>query len=141
MFECRERHLLETLARRLRRAAGADDPFAVFNAAQDHLLAAARAHIDIVLLQAFVDAHRRAAPTAASATCSIRVCDLFALSTIEAERGWFQEHGRLTAARSKAVIAEVNRLCADLRPHALALVDAFAIPEAAIAAPIAAGAT
>ena len=38
LFEWREQHLLETLARRLRRAAGADDPFAVFNAAQDHLL-------------------------------------------------------------------------------------------------------
>ena len=63
------------------------------------------------------------------------MCDLFALSTIEAERGWFQEHGHLTATRSKAVIAEVNRLCADLRPHALDLVAAFAIPDEALADP------
>ncbi len=133
MFEFRERHLLETLARRLRKAPGADDPFAVFNAAQDHLLAAARAHVDLVLLQAFADAIDEH-PEAAEALDPL--CDLFALSTLEAERGWFQEHGRLTATRSKAVLAEVNRLCAELRPHALDLVAAFAIPEAAFAAPL-----
>ena len=133
MFEYRERHLLETLARRLRRAPGADDPFAVFNAAQDHLLAASRAHIDMVLLQAFADAideHPEIAPVLDP------VCDLFALSTIETERGWFQEHGHVTATRSKSVIAEVNRLCAELRPHALDLVAAFAIPDEALAAPL-----
>jgi acyl-CoA oxidase len=133
MFEFRERHLLETLARRLRGAADADDPFAVFNAAQDHLLAAARAHVDMVLLQAFadaIDAHTGLAPTLDP------VFELFALSTIEAERGWFQEHGRLTAARSKGVIAEVNRLCGQLRPSALDLMAAFGIPEETIAAAI-----
>src|SRR6185312_14676966 len=133
MFEYRERHLLETLARRLRRATESDDPFAVFNAAQDHLLAAARAHLDMVLLQAFADAID-ANPAVAESLNPL--CDLFALSTIEAERGWFQEHGRLTATRSKAVIAEVNRLCDELRPRALDLVAAFDIPEPALAAPL-----
>jgi acyl-CoA oxidase len=137
MFEYRERHLLETLARRLRRATDSDDPFAIFNAAQDHLLSAARAHVDMVLLRAFadaIDAHPAVADTLNP------LCDLFALATIEAERGWFQEHGRLTATRSKAVIAEVNELCGRLRPSALDLVAAFGIPEEVIAAPIAQGA-
>jgi len=67
----------------------------------------------------------------------VALCDLFALSTIEAERGWIWEHGRLTAQRSKAVVAAVNELCGVLRPHARTLVDAFAVPDAAIAAPIA----
>jgi acyl-CoA oxidase len=34
----------------------------------------------------------------------------------------------------------VNALCGELRPHARTLVDAFVIPEQAIAAPIAQGA-
>ena len=110
LFDWREKHLLETLARRLRRPPSADDPFAVFNAAQDHLLAAARAHVDSVLLQAFVDGIERC-PDGPERELLERVCDLFALSTIEAERGWFQEHGRLTTQRSKAVLAEVNALC------------------------------
>ncbi|WP_375477832.1 acyl-CoA dehydrogenase [uncultured Jatrophihabitans sp.] len=138
LFDYRESHLLETVARRLQRATSAQDPFAVFNAAQDHMLAAARAHVDSVLLQAFVEAIERCVDTAERELLE-RVCDLFVLSTIEAERGWFQEHGRLTAARSKAAIAEVNALCGLVRPHARTLVDAFGIPESALAAPIAHG--
>jgi len=56
------------------------------------------------------------------------VCDLYALSSIEGDKGWFLEHDRMTAARSKQVTAAVNDLCAALRPHAQALVDAFGIP-------------
>ena len=56
------------------------------------------------------------------------MCDLYALSSIEADKGWFLEHGRITPARSKQVTAAVNDLCAQLRPHAQTLVDAFGIP-------------
>jgi acyl-CoA oxidase len=61
-----------------------------------------------------------------------RVCDLYALSTIEAERGWYQEHGKLSSPRSKAVIKAVNTLCAELRPHATELVEAFGVPETSL---------
>jgi acyl-CoA oxidase len=136
LFDFRETHLLDTVARRLRKAAGADDPFQVFNAAQDHMLAAARAHVDSVLLQSFLQGIERCDDAAERALLE-RVCDLYVLSTIEAERGWFAEHGRLTSPRSKAVIAQVDALCAALRPHARVLVDAFGVPDAALAAPIA----
>jgi acyl-CoA oxidase len=139
LFDWRQKHLLETVARRLRRAASSDDPFTVFNAAQDHMLSAARAHVDAVLLHAFVAALDEL-PDGPERQLLERVCDLFVLSTVEAERGWLQEHGRLTGQRAKAVIAEVNALCTALRPHALTLVEAFGIPEQAIAAPIAQGA-
>jgi acyl-CoA oxidase len=92
-----------------------------------------------VLLHAFVGAIE-STPAGSARALLVRVCDLFALSTIEADRGWLQEHGRLTAQRSKAVLAEVNGLCAALRPHALTLVGAFGIPEEVVAAPIAQGA-
>jgi acyl-CoA oxidase len=64
------------------------------------------------------------------------VCDLYALSTIEADKGWFLEHGRLTARRSKALTGLVNDLCARLRPHVGMLVDGFGIPPAAIDVPL-----
>lgn len=124
------------MAKRLRRAPDADDPFAIFNAAQDHLLQAARAHVDSVLLRSFVEGIQRCSEAAERALLE-RVCDLFVLSTVEAERAWFQEHGRLTGQRAKAVIAEVNALCEVVRPHARTLVDAFGVPDASIAAPIA----
>ena len=41
------------------------------------------------------------------------------------------------AQRAKSVIGAVNELCIELRPHARTLVDAFGVPDAAIAAPIA----
>jgi acyl-CoA oxidase len=128
LFEDRERHLLETLARRLRRAtAPGADAFAVFNDAQDHLVAAARAHVDRVVLEAFVAGIDACEDLAARALLE-RVCDLHALSTIEAHKGWYLEHTRITPARSKQVTAAVNALCAELRPHAQDLVDAFGIP-------------
>jgi acyl-CoA oxidase len=130
LFADREAHLLAGLARRLRRAtAPGADAFAVFNAAQDHLLASARAHVERRILDAFDSAVRRCSDTGVAALLG-QVRALYALSVVEADRGWFLEHGRLTAARSKAVVAAVNELCARLREHAEVLVDGFAIPEA-----------
>lgn len=126
-FEDREQHMLEGLARRLRRAAGASDPFAIFNDAQDHLLRTARAHVDRIVLEAFVAGIDRC-PDPGTRALLGRVCDLYVLSTIEADLAWFLAHGRLTATRAKAVTSAVNALCEQLRPHAQTLVDAFAIP-------------
>jgi acyl-CoA oxidase len=133
MFEDREEHVLAGLARRLRRAT--DDPFGVFSAAQDHVLCLGRVHVDRFVLSAFAAAVGRCTDTDAAALLD-RVCDLYALRTIEADRAWFLEHGRLTSTRAKAITAAVNALCAGLRPHARTLVDAFAIPENFLAAPM-----
>ncbi|GAA3736343.1 acyl-CoA oxidase [Spinactinospora alkalitolerans] len=140
LLEDREEHVLEGLARRLRRA-GADgvDAFEVFNNAQDHVLRAGRAHVDRVLLEAFVAAVDRCSDPGARALLD-QVCDLYVLSTIEADRAWFLEHERLTPARAKAVTSAVNALCRRLRPHARDLVDAFGLDDAWLAAPIALGA-
>ena len=135
----REKHMLDSVARRLRRAVGADDPFPIFNAAQDHMLGLAKAHIERTLLEAFIRGVETCTDPAARALLD-RVCDLFAMSTIEADRAWFMEHGRLTAKQSKAVTAEVDELLGAVRPDAILLVEAFGVPEAAIAAPIAQGA-
>jgi acyl-CoA oxidase len=56
------------------------------------------------------------------------LCDLYALSTIEADRGWWMEHGRLSSQRAKAIPREVDELRRRLRPIAVDLVDAFGIP-------------
>ncbi|NYG08604.1 acyl-CoA oxidase [Phycicoccus badiiscoriae] len=129
LFEDREKHLLETLALRLRKAGAAGaDAFTVFNEAQDHVIAAARAHVDRTILESFVAAID-ACEDESAAQMLHQVCDLYALSNIEAGKGWFLEHGRITPARSKQVTAAVNELCATLRPHAQDLVDAFGIPR------------
>jgi acyl-CoA oxidase len=130
VFEDREKHLLESVIRRLRGGAATkkDRPFDIFNDVQDHVLATAKAHIDRITLEAFVAGIERAGDPSARALLS-KVCDLYALTVIEADKGWFLEHGRLTPARSKAVTAVINDLLRDLRPHMRTLVDAFAIPD------------
>ncbi len=75
---------------------------------------------------------RRALRGAGRQAGARRVCNLYALSRIEAERGWYQEHGRLSSTRSKAVIKAVNTLCGELREHAELLVEAFGVPEPAL---------
>jgi acyl-CoA oxidase len=133
LFEDREEHVVEGVAKRLRKAAS--DPFGVFNSAQDHVLRAGRVHVERLTLTAFASAIERCEDPDAR-TLLERVCDLYALSAIEEDLAWFLGHGRLSAARGKAVTAAVNGLCSELRPHARALVDAFAIPGQFLAAPM-----
>ncbi|QFU86240.1 acyl-CoA dehydrogenase [Amycolatopsis sp. YIM 10] len=135
LFEDREEHVLDGVARRLRKAADSGDPFEAFNDAQDHVLRAGRVHVDRLVLEAFTAAIARCEDPAAAALLE-RVCDLYALSNIEADRAWFLEHGRLTSSRSKAVVAAVNSLCAELRTHARVLVDGFAVPSQFLQAPL-----
>ncbi|MFC0005537.1 acyl-CoA dehydrogenase family protein [Micromonospora siamensis] len=131
IFEDRERHRLDGAVRRLRNGAATkkDHPFDIFNDVQDHVIAVAAAHIDRVTLEAFVAGIDATADQAVRALLS-RVCDLYALSVIEADKGWLLEHARLTPARAKTVTGVVNGLLKELRPHMRTLVDGFAIPDA-----------
>ncbi|MGD7708171.1 acyl-CoA dehydrogenase family protein [Microlunatus sp. Y2014] len=138
LMESREKHTLDTLARRMRSASSQGmDPEQIANAVAHHLLRAAAVHMDRVVLEAFVAAIDRASHSddgAAQVEGSLpwllsKVCDLHVLSTIEADRAWFLEHDQLSPGRSKAIIAEVDELCRELRPYARLLVDGFAIPE------------
>ncbi|SIO85658.1 acyl-CoA dehydrogenase [Nocardiopsis sp. JB363] len=140
LFEDREKHVLESLAARLRRSRkDGSDAFDVFNQAQDHVLEAARAHMDRVVLEAFVAAIDRCGDKSTAKLLN-RVCDLYVLSVIEDNNGWFLEHERLSTARSKAITAAVNDLCQGLRPYAVQLVDAFGLRDEWLGAPIALGA-
>jgi acyl-CoA oxidase len=128
LFRGREEHVLGGVARRLKRGIDeGQDSFTVFNDCQDHVLEAARAHVDRIVLEGFTGAVERCEPGATRDLLSA-LCDLYALSTIEQERGWYFEHSRMTAPQSKAITRRVNRLCGELREHAETLVDAFAIP-------------
>ena len=125
------------MARRLKRGIDdGSDQFDVFNECQDHVLAAARAHVDTLILEAFT----RAVDGCEDDEIAKLLDDLrrlHALTTIERERGWYFEHGRMTGPRSKARHARgepaLQRSCATTPTL---LVDAFAIPDTQIAAPI-----
>ena len=130
MFSDREEYLLSTAARRLQGASKReDDPFDAFNFVQDHVLRAAQAHIDRVVLEAFVAGIDSCVDEAAAELLG-DLCDLYALSVIEDDKAWFIEHRHLSVERAKAVTRGVNERCRSLRPHALTLVEGFGIPAA-----------
>ncbi len=132
----REEHVLSGAARRLKR--GIDDgreAFDVFNECQDHVLAAARAHTEREIHEAFAEAVDRCEDESLKEILDV-LCDLHALCEIERDRAWFQEHGRISSTRAKAITRQVNELLARLRPIAVDLVDAFGIPDELLAAPI-----
>jgi acyl-CoA oxidase len=132
LFRWRHEHVLAGVARRLKRGIdGGGDPFAVLVDCQDHVVTTARSWADMVVLEAFAQAVDDCEDPEARELLA-KLCSLHALSAIERERGWYQEHGRLSSPRSKAVIKAVNTLCAELRPHAGTLVEAFGVPESCL---------
>ncbi|MFI8252054.1 acyl-CoA dehydrogenase family protein [Streptomyces filamentosus] len=135
MVRFREEHMLGGLARRLKAGVdGGRDPGTVFSSVQDHVIALAHAHAERLVLESFVDAVK-ALPDGGNKAALELLCDLHALTVIEADRAWFMEHGRLTVQRSKAISREVNDLCRKVRPLAVDLVDAWRIPPQLLRAP------
>ena len=135
MLEFREEHMLGGVARRLKR--GIDNkmnPGEVFSRVQDHVIGAARAHVERLVLEAFIE-KTRALPDGDLKVSLNLLCDLHALTTIEQDRAWFMEHGRLSSQRSKAISREINDLCRKLRPLAVDLVDAFGVPPEMLRSP------
>ena len=136
LFRWREGHITASVAQRLRRGVSEGfDAFEVFRAVQDHAANAARVHMSRVLLQSFQAAVAEAEGEPEHRPLT-QLCDLYALSELEADKGFYMEHGRLSSPRCKTITREVNRLCDAVRGEAGALVDAFAIPDAVLAAPI-----
>jgi acyl-CoA oxidase len=138
-LDYRAGRLLQTAAQRLK--ARLDDdirPFDAFIEVQDHLVSLARAHAERLVLRAFIEQIETVEDDSVVAVLS-RLRSLFALHAIEADRGWFLESGLLSASKSKAIRHQVNALCEEIRPDAEALVNAFAIPDACLAAPIGTG--
>jgi acyl-CoA oxidase len=128
MFEDREGYMLASVARRLQGKSKEMSPFDAFNAVQDHVLHAAKAHIDRIVLEAFVAGIDTCEDEQARVILGL-VCDLYALSVIEDDKSWFIEHRFLSTERSKAVTRAINDRCRKLRPHAELLVEGFGIPE------------
>jgi len=132
MLRWREEHILAGVARRLKRGIEAGmNPGEVFSRVQDHVIHAARAHVERLVLEAFVE-KVRAMPDDDGHDNKVALgllCNLHALSLIEADRAWFMEHGRLTVMRSKEISRRIGSLCRRVRPLARELVDAFGVPE------------
>ncbi len=110
----------------------------LFNAHQNELIEAARAHGELLQWEAFTEGVEKIQDPGTKQVLTW-VHDLFGLSLIEKHLAWYLIHGRLSPQRGQAVSAYVDRLIARLRPHALDLVEAFGFAPEHVRAPIATG--
>jgi acyl-CoA oxidase len=136
-FRYRERDILTSSAKRLKKhITGGMDSYDAFNVSQHHLVQVAFAHVERVILEQFVKQVEDTTDPGCQKVLR-KLCQLFALSQIEKNKGWYLESGYMEAGKTKAIRKMVNQLCWDIRQEAVPLVDAFKIPEACLYAPIA----
>ncbi|MGK8486160.1 acyl-CoA dehydrogenase family protein [Nocardia asiatica] len=133
LFADREDYLVRTAAHRLRARAEDTGPFEAFNNAQDHILAAGSAHIDRLVLEAFIEGIADIEDPEARELADW-MCDLFVYTTIEENQAWYIMHRFMSVERAKAIRRGVNELVDRLRPHALTLVEAMGVPESMLRA-------
>lgn len=136
-FAWREESLLRSAGARAKKRSDAGmDAQAVLMDLQEHLVALAEAHVERRVMDAMAGAVERA-PDEGTRVWLARLRDLHALSRLEARAAWFVENGELDGAQTRAIRKLVPRIAGELRDGAVALVDAFGIPDACLAAPIA----
>jgi len=133
----RETHLIDSLGRRIqKRIAQGVEPYEAFAAVQTHAFAAAEGHVERQVFEAFADAVSRLEEGPVHSSLD-RLRALHGLATIRGRLGWFQEHNHLSAATAAAIHKTHDHLVTAVAAESLALVDAFAIPDRVLAAPIA----
>lgn len=126
----RRDQLLDSAAARISSRIGDGiDPFEAVNQCQCHLLDLARAETTLWIFE-----QARAVKNPPPIWDAI--IDLYGLSAIESNLAWFMTHGYVEPGRAEGIRDAVNVLCRKLRPHAVALVDAFDIDDHRLGAPI-----
>ena len=138
IVQAREEHVLNSLVRRVQVARKMERKEAaeVINRAQDHLLEAAVAYGDRMLVQAMIEAEEVLPENSSARSVYEQLRHLFVLNTIVEKADWYQEHGVLPSGRVKAAKAAVNDLVDSLAPWSEVLVDAFKIPQVVLDRPM-----
>lgn len=136
-FSYREKSILSSAGRRLKHHLDEGmDSFDAFNLVQSHLVTVGFAYIERIILEEFINKIEQVEDEDCKQVLR-KLCQLFALSQIEKNKGWYLENGYMAGAKTKAIRKLVDELCWEIRKDALALTDAFAIPDTLLAAPIA----
>ncbi|WP_017497064.1 acyl-CoA dehydrogenase [Flavobacterium sp. WG21] len=136
-FVHREKTILASAARRIKKLVdGGLEPYDAFNVVQHQMIDVAQAYLDRVVLEQFQLAIKSVEDSKTKEILT-KLNQLYALSQLEKNKAWYLEDGYMEAVKTKAIRKIVNQLCWDIRPDAVALVNAFDIPESCLSAPIA----
>lgn len=136
-FRYRERDLTISVGQRLRKLIKRGiDPYHAFLRCQTHLLSVGQAYVERIVLEQFVAVIQKCEDRQLKNTLK-QLCSLYALHTIEEHKGFYLEQNYMEGRKTQAIRRVVDKLCKLLRNDAACLVNAFGIPEACLAAPIA----
>jgi len=137
-FNFREKSILKSAANRIRyNLKKGVDSFETFNKCQSHLMNVGESYIERIILKEFIQKINTLKDGSSEKKTLSKLCQLFALSTIEKHKGWYLENDYLKGNKSKAIRKMVDELCKEVRKDAIELVEAFKIPDSCLAAPIA----
>jgi len=114
------------------------DAYTAFTRLQPELLELAEAYAERQVLEGCLEAVA-GVPDKTLQEPLRKLADLFALYHLEKHKGWFLENGFMAGKRARAISGHVTRLCEEVRRDAVALVDAFGIPDQCLGAPIGLG--
>jgi acyl-CoA oxidase len=136
-FYYREHEIVTSAAKRIKKLINSGlDAYDAFNVAQHQMVDVAKAYLDRVVLEQFLTKIDEIEDKNVKAMLE-KLAQLFALHKMEENNAWYLENNYLETVKTKAIRKMVNQLCWEIRPNAVALVDAFGIPESCLAAPIA----
>lgn len=146
----REDRIVETLATRLRkRLADGSDFDQAFLEVQEHALSAAEAFGERLAFEGFIELETQhlerlsgSSDLSPSETKHFKellatLGDASALSFLDKHAAWYLEDGLFEPGKSRGIRRQLNKVLAELAPHARTVVDAFGIGDACLAAPIA----
>ncbi|HEX3446595.1 MAG TPA: acyl-CoA dehydrogenase [Chthoniobacterales bacterium] len=137
-FKYRESSLLLQVAGAFRRLTKNRemDAYSAFTKLQPELLELADAFVEREILERFGAVVENVSDRTLHSPLR-RLRDLFALYHLELHKGWYLENHAMSGFKAKAISRLVTALCTDIRQDAVALVDAFGIPDSCLAARIA----
>lgn len=129
LFQLRERDLLHRLAADISAKTSEGLPLAdallrSYHLAEDLGLAFS----ERCVLETFIAVEEQQQQHTSMKSLLGRLRALYVLSTVD-ENPVFLRYEYITNKQAQAIQTEITRLCAEIRPHALALVDAFGLPK------------
>ncbi|MBI3441467.1 MAG: acyl-CoA dehydrogenase family protein [Proteobacteria bacterium] len=134
-FAQRERTMMLALSKKIKKYAKETGGFrAAVDKCQDDMLAYADAYTERVMAEQFIKAVREQTDPETKAVLK-KLCDVFATNTMLKHSTWYIENGYMTPHKTRALAEMAPELNQKLRSHAVALVQAFAIPKELLSSP------
>lgn len=109
----------------------------LFNSQQVKLIEAARSHGELLQWEAMTETLGKLEGHTAQVMTWLR--DLFGLTLIQKNLGWYVSYGLISTQRGRALDEYINRLLDKVEPYSLQLVEAFGLKQAHLRADISSG--